>query len=108
MGALPHTACALWGSTSLIILRGGSKRGLQLQRGAFLCTAICWVIRSREVHLAVFPCVGDKSASQLTSYTSAGQAQALWSTGPEPAGLPGPHALCLSCLPAAGAADGVA
>ena len=54
MGALPCTACALWGSTSFVILRGVSKRELQLQRGAFLSTAICCVIWSKDVHLAVF------------------------------------------------------
>lgn len=46
--------------------------GIQLQQGTFLCTAICWVIWSKDVHLAAFFCVGAKSASQLTSYTSAG------------------------------------
>lgn len=98
-GIVPCSDRALQGSTSFIILRGASKKELQLQWGTFLSTMICWVIWSKVMHLAVFSRMGAKSASSAhQAYQYGAPVQSLWSSGPMSAELLGPHALSFQPL----------
>lgn len=84
-------------SSSLEESAGGES---QLQRGPEICRVIC----SKDMHVALSTCVRAKSPPS----SPVSPVRALQSTGWVPGELPCPHALCLSCLPAAGVADGVA
>lgn len=68
-GALPRTARALQGSPTFTILGGLASRNCS--KALSCAERVCWVTWSKDMHLAVFSCVGAKNASQLTSYTSA-------------------------------------
>lgn len=106
-GALPRTARALQGSPSFTILGGLASRNC---RKALSCAErVCWVSWSKEpctwlffpVWVLKMPASSPVTPVQGPSTTPLEPR----STSAEPRG---PHALCPSCLPAAGAADGVA